>query len=92
MDASPSAAPPSSMEASQQPISSQRDEEAGRSPVTCQPVGAEQQAPPTTTPDAEQGDEERNMDHLTVISDHMESSKYSRPAPAHRHRPAGLSQ
>lgn len=91
MDASPSAAPPSSMEESQQPISSQQNEEASHSPVTCQPVGAEQQAPPTTTPDAKQGEEERNMDHLTVISDNMESSKYTRPAPVHRHRLAGLS-
>lgn len=93
MATSPSAPQPSSsMEESQQPeqpISTQQDGEAHDTPVTSQPVSAEQRAPPPTTdaPDAKQAEEDRNMDHLTVISDNMETSKYTRPAPAHRHIP-----
>lgn len=96
MATSPSAPQPSSsMEESQQPeqpeqpISTQQDREAHDTPVTSQPVSAEQRALPPTTdaPDAKQAEEDRNMDHLTVMSDIMETSKYTDPAPAHRHIP-----
>lgn len=81
MATSPSAAQPSSsMEESQpphQPISTQQDGEADHAVVTSQPVSSEQQAPPPTTvaPDAKPTEE--GMDHLTVISDNMETSKYN---------------
>ncbi|TKS91210.1 Proline-rich transmembrane protein 2 [Collichthys lucidus] len=77
MAASASAAQPSSsMEESQQPeqpISTQQDRDAA---VTSQPVSAEQQAPPPTTdaPGARQTEDGQNMDHLTVITDTMETS------------------
>ncbi|XP_019124421.1 trafficking regulator of GLUT4 1 [Larimichthys crocea] len=70
------AQPSSSMEESQQPeqpISTQQDRDAA---VTSQPVSAEQQAPPPTTdaPGAKQTEDGQNMDHLTVITDTMETS------------------
>ena len=87
MASSPSAAQPSSiMEASQQPdqpIGTQHDGEADRTAVTSQPVSAEQQAPPSTTDDAKPAEESKDMDHLTVISENMETSKYTCPLPVH---------
>ncbi|XP_068193848.1 trafficking regulator of GLUT4 1 [Antennarius striatus] len=65
----------SNMEESQQPgqpISMQQDGEPDQAAVTSQPVSGEQQAPPPM-PDAKQTEED-NMDHLTVISDTMETS------------------
>ncbi|XP_059204745.1 trafficking regulator of GLUT4 1 [Centropristis striata] len=65
----------SSMEASQQPeqpISTQQAGEADHGAVTSQPTGAEQEAPPTTTDAGANQTEE--MDHLTVITDNMETS------------------
>ncbi|XP_068605816.1 trafficking regulator of GLUT4 1 [Brachionichthys hirsutus] len=63
------------MEESQQPgqpISMQQDGDPDQAAVTSQPVSAEQQAPPPMT-DAKETEEE-NMDHLTVISDTVETS------------------
>nr|XP_046271078.1 trafficking regulator of GLUT4 1 [Scatophagus argus]XP_046271079.1 trafficking regulator of GLUT4 1 [Scatophagus argus] len=68
------AQPFSNMEESQhpdQPISTQQDGEADHTTVTSQPVSAEQEAPPPT---AEQPQEDKNMDHLSVISDNVETS------------------
>ncbi|XP_070837907.1 trafficking regulator of GLUT4 1 [Chaetodon trifascialis] len=79
MAASPSTAqPPSSMEESQQPhqpISTQQDGEADHAAVTSQPVSVDQQVPPPTAdaPGAKQT-EDKDMDHLTVITDNMETS------------------
>ena len=84
MASSPSAAQPSSsMEGSQQPdqpISTQHGGAADRTAVTSQPVSAEQQAPPDGTRPTE---ESKDMDHLTVISENMETSKYTCPLPVH---------
>ncbi|KAM8723973.1 uncharacterized protein AB9X84_003812 [Acanthopagrus schlegelii] len=75
MASSPSAAQPSSsMEGSQQPdqpISTQHGGAADRTAVTSQPVSAEQQAPPDGTRPTE---DSKDMDHLTVISENMETS------------------
>ncbi|XP_073350526.1 uncharacterized protein [Pagrus major] len=71
------AQPSSSMEESQQPeqpIGTQHDGEADHTAVTSQPVSAEQQAPPSTADDAKQTEESKDMDHLTVISENMETS------------------
>ncbi|XP_023147353.2 proline-rich transmembrane protein 2 [Amphiprion ocellaris] len=81
MATSPSAQQPSSMEEPQQPdqpISMQPDGEAAASAVTSQPTSAEQQTPPTATdaPESKQAE----MDHLTVISDAMETSNGVVPA------------
>ncbi|XP_039973762.1 trafficking regulator of GLUT4 1 [Xiphias gladius] len=81
MATSPSAAqPPCSMEETQQPdqpISTQPDAgEAGHAAVTSQPGGAEQEAPSSTTdaPEAVQTEEGEAIEHLTVISDDVETS------------------
>lgn len=84
MATSPSTAQqPSSMEEPQQPdqpISTQPDGEAAASAVTSQPTTAEQQTQPTTT-DAPES-KQTEMDHLTVISDSMETSNGVVPAMA----------
>ncbi|XP_051244407.1 trafficking regulator of GLUT4 1 [Dicentrarchus labrax] len=79
MATSPSVAQPSSsMEESQQPdqpISTQHDGQASHAAVTSQPVSAEQQAPaPTTDAPGAKQTVDRDIDHLTVISDNMESN------------------
>ncbi|XP_018545137.1 proline-rich transmembrane protein 2 [Lates calcarifer] len=81
MATSPSATqPPSSMEETQQPnqpISTQPDAgEANHVTVTSQPAAAEPEAPSSTTntPEAKQTEEGKSMEHLTVISDNMETS------------------
>ncbi|XP_026211394.1 trafficking regulator of GLUT4 1 [Anabas testudineus] len=78
MATSPSAAQESrSMEESQQPeqpVSTQEAGEADHTAVTSQPASAEQQALPATTDEAEQVEEGKAMDHLTVISENMETS------------------
>ncbi|XP_071322154.1 proline-rich transmembrane protein 2 [Trachinotus anak] len=77
MATSPSAPqPPSSMDNTQQPdqpISTQP--EAGEA-MTSQPASAEQEAPSSTTdaPEAKQAEEGNAVEHLTVISDNMETS------------------
>ena len=58
------------MEESQQPISTQQDREADHAPVTFQPASA--------TTHAQDGNQTDDMEHLTVISDNVES-KYTRP-------------
>lgn len=77
MATSPSVAQPSSsMEESQQPdqtVTMQQEREADHITVTSQPTGAEQRAPTPTShaPDAKHTED---TDHLTVISDNMETS------------------
>lgn len=84
----PSAAQEStSMEESQQPdqpVSTQGAGEADNAAITSQPASAEQQTLPTTTDEAKQIEEGKAIDHLTVISENMETSKYNTcPAPVH---------
>ncbi|KAM9843912.1 uncharacterized protein ACBR49_013030 [Aulostomus maculatus] len=55
-----------------QPVNGQTDGDADHALVTCQQATVEQQAPPPTT-DAPEG-KQVDMDHLTVISDNMETS------------------
>ncbi len=82
MATSPSAAQPtSSMEESQQPdqpVSTQQCDEASHVAITSQPISAEQQALPPTTDaaHAKQTEEDTDVEHLTVIDDSMETSKY----------------
>lgn len=91
MATSPSAAlPSSSMESQQpdQPISAQQDGgEADHVAVTSQPASAEPQTLTTTTgaPEGKQTEEEKAMDHLTVINENMETSKYSISMTTHQH-------
>ncbi len=89
MTTSPSAAQPSSsMEEPQQPdqpISSQQDGAVVHVAVTSQPISAEQQAPPPTDAPQAKQTEEADVEHLTVISDGMETSKYDNcAAPVHK--------
>ncbi|XP_075871485.1 trafficking regulator of GLUT4 1-like [Nelusetta ayraudi] len=57
------------MEESQQPISCRQSPEAGHTPLTQQPTGTElQQAPPTSTPEEEEGAEPRGVDHLETCN------------------------
>lgn len=60
-----------------QPVSSQDAGEADNVTITSQPASVEQQSLPTTTDEAKQIEEGKAMDHLTVISENMETSKYS---------------
>ncbi|XP_074553036.1 uncharacterized protein LOC141809759 [Halichoeres trimaculatus] len=65
----PAAQPISSMDESQQPVSTQQEGAA----VTSQPVSAEHQAPPPTT-DAPETEAGKDMDLLTVVTDNLETS------------------
>lgn len=77
----------SSMEESQQPdqpVSTQDAGEAEHAAVTSQPASAEQQILPTTIDEPKQTEEGKAMDHLTVINENMETSKYNTcPVPVH---------
>ncbi|XP_069021674.1 proline-rich transmembrane protein 2 [Embiotoca jacksoni] len=56
-----------------QPIGTQPDGDVAHAAVTSQPTSAEQQNPPSTT-DAPKSEDGKSVDHLTVISDTMETS------------------
>ncbi|XP_039887752.1 proline-rich transmembrane protein 2 [Simochromis diagramma] len=80
MTTSPSAThQPGNMEEPQQPdqpITMQQNGEAAQTAVTSQPTSSDQQAPPSTTdaPEAQQTEDGKGMDHLTVISENTETS------------------
>lgn len=67
--------PSSSMDESQQPFDTQQEPTTIRS----QPASTEQQStsPTTDMDEAKEAEEDKHMDHLTVISDNMETSKYT---------------
>lgn len=75
------------MEESQQPeqtVSTQDAVEVNNVAITSQPASAEQQTLPTATDEAKQIEEGKAMEHLTVISEDMETSKYNTcPSPLH---------
>ncbi|KAG7233745.1 hypothetical protein INR49_006666 [Caranx melampygus] len=76
--------PPSSMEETQQPISTQPEAaEAEHAAVASQPADTEPEAPPSTTdaPDAKQAEEGKSAEHLTVVSDSAETSKHNVSSP-----------
>lgn len=75
--------PSSSMDESQQPFDTQQAE-APPTTITSQPVHTEQQATSSAIDmdEAKEAGGDKNMDHLTVISDTMETSKYTCPTPA----------
>lgn len=76
---------PSNMEEPQQPdqpISTQQDGEAAQTAVTAQPTSSDQEPSTTDAPEAQQTEEGKAMDHLTVISENSETSNGVAPVMA----------
>lgn len=76
--------PSSSMDESQQPFDTQQDREAQPITIRSQPVTTEKQSTSSAADmdEAKEAGEDKHMDHLTVISDNMETSKYTCSTPA----------